>query len=152
MCSIQKGTLLSYERNEKSTTIFLLLISLIVAVLLSPKDAYFLANFSYYWLPQAIVYALLFALKFRLAVIAGAIIALTISLIGYAMFNDSVAWIGYIFIVPVGFFGSMSYGFFLKSKETVSFSEALVSTTFCTITAIAIAQFILCSSVMYCGW
>ena len=143
---------MSYEKNEKTTTGFLLLISIIVAVFLSPKDTYFLGNFSYYWLPQAIVYTLLFALKFRLAIIAGAIIALTMSLIGYSMFNDSMAWIGYIFIVPVGFFGSMSYGIFLKSKEKIPFMEALVSAIFYPIVAIATAQFILCSTVMYCGW
>lgn len=143
---------MNYKVNEKSTTMIFLLISIIVAIVLSPKNTYFLGNFLYYWLPQAIVFLLLFIFKLRLAVIAGAAIALTLSLIGYSMFNDSMAWIGYIFIVPAGFLAAVSYGLVTKSKISIPYNEVIAYSTIYTIIGMGIVQFILCSTVMYCGW
>jgi integral membrane sensor domain MASE1 len=143
---------LNNKVNEKSTTIVFLVISIIIAIILSPKNIYFLGNFAYYWLPQAIVFILLFVFKLRLAVIAGAAIALTLSLIGYSMFKDSMAWIGYVFIIPAGFLGALTYGLITKSKITTPYDEVIISSTVCTIIGIGIVQLILCSTVMYCGW
>ena len=150
--SIQKGIALKYKVNEKSITITFLLISIIVAIVLSPINTYFLGNFLYYWLPQAIIFILLFVFKLRLAVIAGTALALTLSLIGYSMFNDSMAWIGYVFILPAGFFGAITYGLITKSKRSTPYNEVIIYSTVSTIVAMGIVQFILCSTVMYCGW
>ncbi len=143
---------MKYKVNEKSITITFLLISIIVAIFLSPKNTYFLGNFLYYWLPQAIIYILLFVFKLRWAVIAGTALALTLSLIGYSMFKDSMAWIGYMFILPAGLFGAMTYGFITKSKTSTPYNEVIVYSTVSTIIGMGIVQFILCSTVMYCGW
>lgn len=142
---------MNYKINEKSTTITFLLISIIIAIILSPKNMYFLSNFSYYWLPQAIVFLLLFVFKLRLAVIAGAALALTLSLIGYSMFNDSMAWIGYIFIVPAAFLSSLSYGLVTKSKISTPYNKVIIYSTVYTIIGMGIVQIILCFTVMYCG-
>lgn len=125
---------------------------MIVAIVLSPKNTFFLSNFLYYWLPQAIVFILLFIFKLRLAVIAGAALALTLSLIGYSMFKDSMAWIGYIFIIPAGFFGAMTYGLITKSKTSIPYNKVIIYSTISTLIGMGIVQFILCSTVMYCGW
>ena len=149
--SIQKGIYLNYKINEKSITISFILISIVVAIILAPMNKFFLDNFLYYWLPQAVVFVLLYILKLRLAVIAGAAIALTVSLIGYSMFKDSMAWIGYIFIVPAGFLAAMSYGLSIKSELSISYDDVILNSIFFTIFGIGIVQFILCSTVMYCG-
>lgn len=138
--------------NESSTTIAFLVISIIVAIILSPKNMYFLGNFAYYWLPQAIVFILLFVFKLRLAVIAGAAIALTLSLIGYSMFKDSMAWIGYVFIIPAGFLGALTYGLVTKPKTSTPYNKVIIYSTVYTIIGMGIVQLILCSTVMYCGW
>ncbi len=139
---------MKYKVNEKSITITFLLISIIVAIVLSPLNIYFIGNFLYYWLPQAIIFILLFVFKLRLAVIAGTALAL----IGYSMFNDSMAWIGYVFILPAGFFGAMTYGLITKSKRSTPYNEVIIYSTVSTIVGMGIVQFILCSTVMYCGW
>lgn len=143
---------MKYKINEKSITIISLLISILIAIILSPKNKFFLDNFAYYWLPQATVFILLFVFKFRLAIIAGTSIALSLSLIGYSLFKDSMAWIGYIFIIPAGFFGAMSYGLITKSKTSTPYIKVIVNSTAFTIIGMGIVQFILCSTVMYCGW
>ena len=150
--SKQKGIVLKYRIDEKSIAVVFLLISIIVAIVLSPKNTYFLGNFLYYWLPQAIVVIVLLLLRLRLAVISGAVFALTLSLIGYSMFNDSMAWIGYMFIIPVGFLGAMTYGLITKSKKSIPYTKVIIYSTVSTMIGIGIVQFILCSTVMYCGW
>jgi len=120
--------------------------------MLAPMNKFFLDNFLYYWLPQAVVFILLYILKLRLAVITGAAIALTISLIGYSMFKDSMAWIGYLFIVPASFLGATNYGLSIKSEISISYDSVIINSIFFTTVGIGIVQFILCSTVMYCGW
>ena len=137
--------------DEKSTTIIFIIISIIVAILLSQKSTYFLANFAYYWLPQAVVFILLFIFRVRLAVITGTAIALTLSLIGYSLFKDAMAWIGYVFIIPAGFLTSLVYGLTIKSKLSTPFSKVIIYSIVYNILGIGFVQFILCSTVMYCG-
>ena len=139
--------------NEKSTTIAFLVINIIIAIILSPKNIYFVGNFMYYWLPQAIVFILLFVFKFRLAIITGTAIALTLSFIGYSMLKDSMVWIGYPFIISAGFLGALTYGLITKSKTSTPYVEVIIYSTVFTMIGMGIVQLILCSStVMYCGW
>ncbi len=150
--SIQKEIVLNSKVNEKSTAIIFLVISIIAATIISPKNIYFLGNFVYYWLPQAIVFILLFIFKLRLAVISGTAIALTLSLIRYSLFKDSMAWLGYIFIIPVGFLSALIYGLITKSKISTPYYNVIVASTVCILIGMGIVQIILCSTVFYCGW
>lgn len=150
---------MKYEVNEKFITIVLIMISVIVAIVASPKTTYFLGNFLWYWLPQAIVIGLLFAFKFRLAIIAGAIIALTIDLALYVTWTNlskdpmvANVWIGYLFTIPGAFIGALLYGLTIKNKTSYSYKKIIINSTIFTIIGIGIIQFILCSMVMYCGF
>jgi hypothetical protein len=67
------------------------------------------------------------------------------------MFRDSMAWIGYVFIIPAGFFGAIIYGLVTKSKISIPYDEVIIYSTISTIVGIGIVQFILCSTVMHCG-
>jgi len=148
---------LKYEVNEKFIAIVLLIISFTVAIISSPKNTYFLSNFLWYWIPQAIVIGLLFAFKFRLAIIAGAILALTIDLALYEIWTNSSkdpmianVWVGYLFTIPGAFIGALLYGLKIKNKISISYKKVIINSTIFTIIGIGIIQFILCSTVMYC--
>ena len=150
---------MKYETNEKSITIVLFIISLIVAIVSSPKTAYFLSNFLWYWVPQAIVISLLYVFKFRLAIIAGAILALTIDLALYEIWTNlskdpmvANIWIGYLFTIPGAFVGAVLYGLKIKHEVSISYKEVIISSTIFSVIGIGIIQFILCSTVMYCGF
>lgn len=148
---------MKYEVNEKFIAIVLLIISFTVAIISSPKNTYFLSNFLWYWIPQAIVIGLLFAFKFRLAIIAGAILALTIDLALYEIWTNSSkdpmianVWVGYLFTIPGAFIGALLYGLKIKNKISISYKKVIINSTIFTIIGIGIIQFILCSTVMYC--
>jgi len=150
---------LKYEVNEKFIAIVLLIISLTVAIISSPKNTYFLSNFLWYWIPQAIVIGLLFAFKFRLAIIAGAILALTIDLALYEIWTNSSkdpmianVWVGYLFTIPGAFIGALLYGLKIKNKVSISYKKVIINSTIFTIIGIGIIQFILCSTVVYCSF
>jgi len=150
---------LKYEVNEKIIAIVLLIISLIVAIISSPKNTYFLSNFLWYWIPQAIVIGLLLAFKFRLAIIAGAILALTIDLALYEIWTNSSkdpmianVWVGYLFTIPGAFIGALLYGLKIKNKVSISYKKVIINSTIFTIIGIGIMQLILCSTVMYCSF
>ncbi len=150
---------MKYEANEKSITIVLFVISLIVAIVSSPKTAYFLSNFLWYWVPQAIVISLLFIFKFRLAIIAGAILALTIDLALYEIWTNlskgpmvANVWIGYLFTIPGAFVGALLYGLKIKNETSISYKKVIINSAISTIIGIGIIQLILCSTVIYCGF
>ena len=142
---------MKYKINEKSVTLLFVLTGVSVITIILPKNTYFLPNFLYLWVPQAIIFSLLLILKLRLAVIAGSSIVLTISVLYYWMFKDAMAWIGYFFILPAGFLGAMIYGLATKSATSIECDEAIIQSAVCTTIGIMIVQFILCSTVMYCG-
>ncbi|WP_144440972.1 hypothetical protein [Sulfurospirillum cavolei] len=83
---------MKYTINEKPITLLVVLIGVSVITIILPKNTYFLPNFLYLWLPQAIIFSLLLILKLRLAVIAGSSIVLTISVLYYWIFiKDAMA-------------------------------------------------------------
>lgn len=143
---------MKYGINEKSITVLFVLIGMIVVIVISPKNAYFFPNFLYLWAPQVIIFGILLILKLRFAVIAGASISLTASVIYYLIFfKDAMAWLGYFFILPVAFLSAMTYGLVTKSATSIECDEAIIQSTFFTALGIMIVQFILCSTVMHCG-
>jgi hypothetical protein len=143
---------LKYTINEKSVTLLVVLTGVSVITIILPKNTYFLPNFLYLWVPQAIIFSLLLILKLRLAIIAGSSIVLTISVLYYWIFiKDAMAWIGYFFILPAGFLGAMIYGLVTKSATSIECDEAIIQSAVCTTIGIMIVQFIVCSTVMYCG-
>lgn len=146
-----EGIRLVSKINEQSVTLFFVLLGVSVITIISPKNVYFLSNFLYLWVPQAIIFSILLILKLRLAVIAGTSIVLTASVIYYWMFNDAMAWIGYFFILPVGFLGAMIYGLVTKSATSIECDEAIIQSAVCATIGIMIVQFILCSTVMHCA-
>jgi len=143
---------LNNKVNEKSTTITFLAISIIVAMILSPKNIFFLGNFAYYWLPQAIVYILLFVLKIRLAVIAGASLSLTSTLILYwlwllsnfaSLLSNSLALLVYSFIIPGAFIGALIYGLIIRTSVSSSYVKVICIATIATLTASGIGSMLL---------
>lgn len=138
--------------NEKSVTLFFVLLGVSVITMILPKNTYFFPNFLYIWVPQAIIFSVLLILKLRLAVIAGSSIVLTISVLYYWMYiKDAMSWIGYFFILPGGFLGAMIYGLATKSATSIECDEAIIQSAVCTTIGIMIVQFILCSTVMHCA-
>ncbi|TWR59008.1 hypothetical protein FIV41_15800 [Pseudomonas marginalis] len=94
-------------------------LGLAVAVYISPKNEYFLGNFTYLWLPQAAVLALALACKTSRESVGGIAIALALYLSVFAFWfsgrnADSMAWLGYFFSFHGALIGA---GFAIVSEK-----------------------------------
>lgn len=132
------------------------LVGIAVAAWLSPKDAYFLGNFAFYWLPQAAVLATLLLRAARPAVLSGVAIALALylGLYGAWVFSrpqpESLAWIGYLFSFPGGVIGAFASAALMTRMHLMRAAMAAAAGTLLTSAGLAANQWILCSTVMHC--
>ena len=144
--------------NLKSVLTVSVLLSILIAIILAPKNSYFFSNFAYYWVPQAIVLILLFVFKVRIPVMVGASLAMTVVLISYFLWISSLtdrssgmAWIGYFMAIPGAFVGTLFYHFFTKSKQENTYMKTIISSMLSALLIMGMIQIILCSTVFHCG-
>lgn len=132
-----------------------------VAVLLSPKDDYFLGNFAFYWLPQAIVLAVLLVFVSRPAVLSGVAIVLAIylALFGAWVFSrshpDSMAWLGYLSSLPGAGLGAIVGALYVERVDRQGYTRAAIAgavAALFTFSGLALNQLVVCSTEMYCGF
>lgn len=119
--------------SESTFSIVCIGLGMAVAGTLAPWNIYFVPNFFYYWLPQALVFGLLLLVGSRPAAIAGSALALAVFLgmygawIFYRRDTSGLAWLGYLSAIPgamVGAFGSkllVKSSFNLVAAACISF-------------------------------
>jgi hypothetical protein len=128
-----------------------------VSAILAPKDAYFIPNLMFYWLPQLAVLTLLWPFSPRPAVVAGVALALAtyLGLFGAWVFShphpDSMAWLGYLFSLPGAAIGSISSALWLRGRLTYGTIAASCIAAGLVFVGILINQTIVCKTLMYCG-
>lgn len=144
--------------NESLSLLPSVLAGIVVAALLSPKDAYFIGNFAFYWLPQAVVFAVLLFFVSRPAVMSGVavVLALYLALYGAWVFSrphpESMAWLGYLFSLPGAGLGAIAGALYVKRQSYRRAAMAATVAALFTFGGLAINQAVVCSTVMYCGF
>jgi hypothetical protein len=89
-----------------------------VAVLISPKNEYFLANFAGYWLPQAIVLCVALLCKAPQALLSGITAAMALYLYLFDVWvTESMGWLIYFFSFPGVLIGALLAIFFTPSRK-----------------------------------
>lgn len=145
--------------REKYLTIFIILIGIMVATILVPKDSYFFVNFAYFWGPQAIVLMVFYLLKFHGSIIAGTSLVLTLTLIYFSLWISSSldpmaanGWLGYLFTVLGAFVGALLYGLITRSNVLQKYTKVLMSTILFAGFGVVVVMYTLCTTVIYCRW
>lgn len=149
------------ERYRTSTqeiifTLCCILIGVVAAATIAPKNSYFFSNFMFYWLPQAALLAILLITRCRLPIICGVALILSGYLVCFNLWAssrphlDSMTWLGYIFSFPgaaIGAFISIPIikHFKIYSSPTLGCVAFLV-----TLAGIALNQAFICTTLMYC--
>lgn len=147
---------MKYEKNEYYIALFSILFGVIVAIGLSPKNEYFFGNFLSYWVPQAIIIALLMVLRFRPAVISGCAIVLFVYLTCYWAWmhslpaRESLAWLGYYFSLPGAIIGSIIAGIDSKYHLYNQIFKTILISAFLTFIGLFLNQIIVCGTIMCC--
>jgi ABC-type molybdate transport system permease subunit len=128
-----------------------------VSVILSPKDAYFISNVCFFWLPQLAVLAFSWPFRPSAAVVAGAALALAIYL---GLFHawvfshshpDSMAWLGYLFSLPGAAVGSILASLWLRDRFIGRPIAASCIAAGVVFAGALLNQAIVCATVMDCG-
>jgi hypothetical protein len=138
-------------------TIFCVSIGVAVATYLSPKDNYFIGNFSFYWLPQAIVIGILFFARYKLPVICGVALIFSAYLACFHLWvfsqphPESMAWLGYIFSFPGAAIGALASASIAKRFEIKNSVMLCVTALLITFVGLALNQALVCATVMYCS-
>ena len=144
--------------NESLSLLPSVLAGVVVAALLSPKDAYFMGNFMFYWLPQGIVLAVLLFFVSRPAVLSAVavVLAVYLALFGVWVFSrpnpEAMAWLGYLFSLPGAGLGAIAGALYVKRQ---SYERAIVAGSIAalfTFAGLAVNQLAVCSTVMYCDF
>jgi hypothetical protein len=133
------------------------LFGMTVSAMLAVRSPAFLANFLWYWAPQATVIALLWPLKPRPAALAGVAImlALYLSAFGWWLLSrerpDSLAWLGYLFSFPGAAASAVAAVIWLRGHRVSSALLVASVAAGTVLVGIVVNQTIVCSTVMYCG-
>lgn len=111
-----------------------------------------------YYLPQAMALGVLMPFSFRPSVVSGAAVVLAAHL---ALFHswvfsssspDPLTWLGYLFALPGAAIGAVLGALLLHRRPLhSSFQVGAISGLF-TLGGLLTNQFLMCTSVMYCGW
>jgi len=142
---------------ETVFTIFCISIGVAVATYLSPKDSYFFGNFTFYWLPQAIVLAILFIARYKLPIICGTALILSAYLACFHLWlfskphPESMAWLGYIFSFPGAAIGALIAAPIAKHFEIKRSFLLGATALLITFVGLALNQALICTTVMYCS-
>lgn len=133
------------------------IISIVVAVSLAPKNSYFITNFLYYWTPQAVIVGLLFGFRVRLSVITGTLISMILTLLSYYIWISSstdpsaaTAWIGYFFVITGAFTGSFIYGLLIRNKKELKDKKSIIKAMLYSLLGTITVQVVLCLTLLHC--
>lgn len=143
--------------NESLSLLPPVLAGVAVAALLSPKDGYFIGNFAFYWVPQAITLGVVLFFVSRPAVLSGVavVLALYLALYGAWVFSrphpESMAWLGYLSSLPGAGLGAIAGALYVKRQSYKKAAIAGVVAASFTLVGLAANQIVVCSTVMYCG-
>lgn len=132
---------------------------LALTCLLSPKDsmALWAANIAFYGLPQLAVLALVLPFKPRPAILVGISWGMAAYLAAFGLWvftrthPDSMAWLGYIFILPATWVGA---GLALTIQHHEPHLRPLAATIValcCVLLAITCGQAVVCNTLMDCS-
>ncbi|MEQ1533984.1 MAG: hypothetical protein ABL906_10515 [Sideroxydans sp.] len=146
------------EITNESFFLFLgVLAGVIVAAVLAPWDDYFLANFMFYWIPQAVILGVLMSVSSRPAAVAGTAIILAFYLAAYWAWlhhvksdDAGLAWLGYLFSLPGAAVGALFGASFIERKKYKYAKVACLILAASTLVGLALNQLLICSTVMYC--
>lgn len=121
---------------------------------LASHGEYFLGNFFIYWLPIAIVLAILAVTGAGLGVSAGSAVVLIAFLFGYHAWAQSVkshewVWGGYLFAVPGAAIGGLVASF-LRMRRSLALVAAALIALAATATGLVLNMGLLCVTLIYC--
>jgi len=137
-------------------TILCVSIGVAVATYLSPKDKYFFGNFTFYWLPQAIVLAILLLARYKLPVLCGAALVFSAYLACFHLWvfsrphPESMAWLGYLFSFPGAAIGALVSATIAKRFEIKNSVMLGGTALLLTFIGLVLNQALVCTTVMYC--
>jgi hypothetical protein len=152
-----------FSRSSSESVVAGLCISLGVgvAIYLSPKDEYFAGNFAYFWLPHAVILAVLVLIRARFASVAACAFVMTAYLVAFDTWvstlspRDGLAWVGYLFALPGAAVGAIVSVLVLarvpvrnvlRGAGSISIVTALL-----TVAGLSANQAVLCATVMHCA-
>ena len=129
---------------------------LAIAAVLAPKDGTFAMNFAHFWLPHAILIALLFVLRVPIAEIGGFAIALALYLLGYYIWVVSkgaggMAWLGYASSTPGAALAAVILRLLYLRHRATNVALSAGAGFLAAAIGITAGQTVVCSTVMYCG-
>lgn len=137
-------------------TLSCILIGVAAAVMIAPKNSYFFSNFTFYWLPQAVLLATLLITRCRLPVICGVALILSGHLVCFNFWisskphPDSMTWLGYLFSLPGAAIGAFSSALAVKHfKIDSSLILGGIAFSF-TLVGLILNQVFICTTLMYC--
>ena len=146
-----------YSNLEVWSAFLGIVFGLAVAVVLAPKDSWFLPNAAFFWGSQLAVLAMLLMLWPRPAVVGGVAAALAIYLAAFGTWlftrrgdpGASMAWNVYVLSLPGAAIGAIAIGFWQYRLETwTPFSLMCISALF-VLAGAAINQAIIWGMLLY---
>lgn len=144
------------EARPSFALLFIGLLALvaIAAASLAPHDRYFFGNFVFYWLPAALVLAVLIVAGAGLAVATGSAAALTAFLFAYHAWAYSVTvhewvWGGYLFAMPGAVAGGLVASVLCKRGSLALAAAAFVGVA-ATAAGLALNVGLVCVTIMNC--
>ena len=147
---------MTLKTNEHSVTKIIVLLGVIAAIVIAPKNEFFLPNFLYFWLPQGIIIGLLFVIKIDHRAIAGCAIIMTLHLIIYSLWisspHNALAWLGYFFSIPGAFVGAFIFDITAKKLQYNSSMVVGIGSLVSTLIGVGVIQLWICCTIMYCGF
>jgi len=141
---------------ERYAAIACVSLGLLVAVLLAPKNSFFLSNVGFYWASQLGVLALALLFKPRAAMVAGVALALAVYLAAFGAWlftrtrPDAMAWLGYVFSLPGAVVGAIAAAALHGRRPGLRPLVAGIMAAALVLVGIALNQVVVCSTVMYC--
>jgi hypothetical protein len=143
-------------RIEQSGTALAVVSGAVAAAFVAPWDSFFLANFAWYWLPQASVLLLLmFVVPPHYSFFGGVAVSLTIYFLLFAWWlfwrgAESMAWLGYLFSLPGAAIGAALSRLFLVMKPGYGALKIGIVAAAGTLLGIALNQAVVCATIFSC--
>ncbi len=126
---------MQFKINERFFSIVIVLMGIIVAMILTPKDRFFLANFLLAWIPQGIIIGLLIATKMNTNIIIGCAFIMTLYFTAYPY------TLIYLISIPGAFIGAFIIGISIKKYSIQSSIFVIFVASLGTLIGIGIIHF-----------
>jgi hypothetical protein len=148
---------LFFTKPEQPATALAVISGAVAAAFVAPWDSLFLANFAWYWLPQAaVLLVLLFVVPPHYSFFGGVSTSLTIYFLVFAwwMFSrdraDSMAWLGYFYSLPGAAVGAALSRLFLVMKPKYGILKIAITAATGTLLGVGLNQTAVCTTLFYC--